>query len=286
MNNNIMNVAVDAIITSRFDLMLFLIGLMGYIILASSRTTKSVQKKMDITFDESPQVVDADLGADDAASAAPRLSRVLEVMETCGADSHFLATAQMDGFIEDYPQHPFSMREVQIVLGFCRQSVADKGLADRLIDGMEGTEDWAVLSAFLRFYLETEQSEKACDVFELNYATFYDNVLDEDMEWRLLTAASACGRHSLAEHLLHSAQTDYAKPVVAIQQWWRRSAAKAGGARVESMGDVLTRLSHMFTERYPFEEHSDDESTCFLGDESDCQDSDSDSGWEEDYNRS
>lgn len=286
MNNNIMNMAVDAVVTSRFDIMLFLIGLMGYAILVSSRAAKNAPKKFDITF-EPPQVVDADPG-EDSASASSRLSRVLVVMETCDPDSHFLATAQMDGFIEDYPQHPFTLREVQIVLGFCRHSVADRGLVDRLIDGMEATEDWAVLSTFLRFYIDTKQHEKACDVFELNYSTFYEMELDEEMEWPLLIAASACGRQSLADHLLHSSQTNYAKPVVSIQQWWRRSATKLGESRVESMGEVLTRLSGMFNQRFPFEEqeHSDDESTCFLGDDSDREDSDSDSAWEEDYNRS
>jgi len=285
MNNaSIMTTMADAIITSRFDLMLFAIGLMGYIILVSSRTTNKGQKKIDVTF-ESSQVVDAEPEAEDSASAPKRLSRVLEVMETCDTDAHFLATAQMDGFLEDYKwQHPFTLREVQIVLGFCSKSFANMGLADRLLDSMEATEDWAVLSAFLRFYMDTQQSEKACDVFELNYSTFFDMELDEGMEWMLIAAAAACGRQSLADHLLHSSQTDYAKPVATIQKWWRRSAAKLGEARVEGVEDVLTRLSSMFNQRYPFEEHSDDESTCFLGDDSDSADSDSgDSAWEEDY---
>lgn len=277
----ILSMVSDAVITHRFDLMLFVFGLLGYLILFSSRTAKKCHKKVDTTWEPS-QVVDATEGAD-AASAPMRLARVVQVMESCEDESHFLATAQMDGFLEDYPQHPFSLRDVQIVLGFCRKSVVDKGLVDRLLASMEQTGDSVTLSAFLRFYLETEQSEKACNVFELNYSTFFDMELDEDTEWRLLTASAACGRHSLAEQLLHSSQTDYAKPVVTIQQWWRRSAAKAGERRVESMGEVLTRLSSMFNERFPFEEHSDDESTCFLGDDSDFEDSDSDSAWEEDY---
>jgi len=276
---SIVTMLLDAIITSRFDLMLFAIGLMGYFILVSSRTAKETYKKVDITF-ETPQVIDADQGAD---AACTRLSRALESMEDCSTDVQ-LATTQMDAFLEDYPQHPFTSREIQTVLGFCSKSLADKGLADRLLELMKPTEEWDGLCPFIRFYLDTEQSEKACDVFELNYATFFDIELDEDMEWPLLMAASACGRHSLAEHLLQTSQSDYAKPVVSIQQWWRRSSGKLGETRVAQMGDVLNRLSNIFNELHPFEEeHSDGESTCFLGDDSDGEESDSDSAWEESY---
>lgn len=283
-NDSVMTMLLDGIITSRFDLMLFAIGLMGYFILFSSRTAKKFHKKLDTTFEASEEVVDANEEEDDDAASAPmRLSRVLQVMETCDKDAHLLATAQMDGFLEDYPQHAFTMCDVQIILGFCSKSFADKGLADRLLNSMEATEESAVLFAFLRFYVDSKQSEKACDVFELNYSTFFDAELDEDLESRLLAAASECGRNSLAQHLLQTSQTDYATPVVTIQQWWRRSSAKVVEARVENMGDVLTRLSSMFNERYPFEEHSDGESTCFLGDESDGEDSETDSSWEEDF---
>jgi hypothetical protein len=130
------------------------------------------------------------------------------------------------------------------------------------------------MASSIRFYLENAEFEKACDVFELNYATFFDAELNGAVEWQLMMAALKCGRQSLAEHLLQTSESDKFSQVVSIQRWWRQTSGKMSEARVEHMGDVLNRLSNMFNERYPFEEHSDDESTCFLGDDSDCEDSD------------
>lgn len=153
---------------------------------------------------------------------------------------------------------------------------------DAFLETNDMGQDFDVLNAFVCFYLDNDMAEKACNVFELNYATFFDIELDEDTEWRLLMAASHCGRQSLAEHLLQTSQSDAAQRVVTIQKWWKRTAVKMGEARVAHMGDVLNRLSNMFNERYPFEEHSDDESTCFLGDDDDAgDDTDEDVDWEE-----
>jgi len=130
------------------------------------------------------------------------------------------------------------------------------------------------MASSISFYLENEEFEKACDVFELNYDTFFDNELTGAVQWQLMMAALKCGRQSLADHLLRTSESDKFSDVVKIQRWWRQTSVQMSESRVEHMGDVLNRLSNMFNERYPFEEHSDDESTCFLGDDSDAEDSD------------
>lgn len=131
--------------------------------------------------------------------------------------------------------------------------------------------------------LDSGQDEKACDVFEMNYSAFFDMDIDEDLERRLLTAALKCGRQSLAEHLLQTSQTDFAKNVTTIQQWWRRSAAKMSDSRLTHMHDVLDRMAQMFNDLHPFEEHSEDgESTCVIGDDRDSEDdSIGDSDWDD-----
>jgi len=274
-----MNMLLDAVITHRFDLMLFCVGLMGYFVLFSSRTATKSHKKVDDTF-ETPQV---HVTYEDAEPSSACLSRILESMGRSGADMHF-ATSLLEAFLEDYPEHVFTPGEVQTVLGSCNISLADKGLGDRLVENMKPTEESDVLRAIMGFYMDTDQAEKACDVFEHNYATFFDLELDESMQGRLLMAALTCKRKSLADHLLATSQADYEKSAFAIQQWWRRKAANLGEARVAHMGDVLNRLSNLFNERHPFEEHSDDESTCFLGDDSDWEESDSeDVDWEAAY---
>lgn len=269
-SSNMMYSLLSAIIASRYDLMMFAVGLMGYIILFSIRkkhAVKEVHKEADIRFEET-QAIDTKHGLDVASA---HLVRVLESMQCC-ADADFV-TAEMNGFLQKYPDHRFELHEVQSILSFCR-SLTDKALADLLLEHMQPAEEWHVLSAFIRFYLDSKQSEKGCNVFELNYATFFDIELDEQMEWQLLLAALQCGRQPLAEHLLQTSQSDAAKHVATIQRWWTRKSANIAESRVANMGDVLNRLSNMFNERYPFEEHSDGESTCFLGDDSDWEESD------------
>lgn len=290
MSCNIVDMVWEAITSSRFDLIMFIIGLMGYIILHNSRckhTDKELHKKLDMTFEVNANVndnVEEDASSMHDGDSTPvdsvQFVHLLKRMK-CDDDADQV-TAEMDAFLESNPSHPFTFSEVQTILNYCsRSEKADLALADRLLECMQPAEEWDVLNSFICFYLENEMAEKACNVFELNYATFFDIELDEDMEWRLLMAALQCGRKSLAEHLCQTSQSEVAKHVSTIQQWWKRTAVKMGEARVENMGDVLTRLSNMFNERYPFEEHSDDESTCFLGDESGCEEStDADSDWE------
>jgi len=280
-SSSAMHMLFDALISSRCDLILFVMSMMGYMVLCHSRNAreaKQFHKKVDTCETEVSQVDDTDGESD---SADTRLAHILESMESIDTDVPF-AGALLDAFFEDYPKHPFTLQEVRSVLNFCSGYHADKALANRLRHHMGPTEEWDVLSAFMHFYLDTKQPEEACDVFELNYATFFDIELDDDMEWRLLVAASACGRQSLAEHLLQTSQSGAARRVMTIQRWWRRSSPAIAETRVANMGDVLNRLSNMFHERYPFEEQSDGESTCFLGEDSDWEaESDSDSTWED-----
>lgn len=296
-NSSITQMFLDAVITHRFDLIMFVAGLVGYIVLFSARNAKAakgVHKKLDTTFEDDSEVVCTDSEAEATAevietdlvaqTATTCLARVIGSMEHPDIEEHF-ACAQLDGFLEDYPAHPFTPAEVQTVLNFCKKPQADKSLASRLLNSMAPTEEWSVLSSFICFFLDSDQCEEACNIFEFYYATFFDIELDEDMEWRLLMAASKCGRQSLTEHFLQTSQSEAAKKVNAIQHWWRRASVQKAETRVAHMGDVLHRLSNMFNERFPFEEDSDDgsdgESTCFLGDDSDLEsDSDSESTWE------
>jgi len=131
--------------------------------------------------------------------------------------------------------------------------------------------------------LASHQFDKACDVFEANYATFFDIDIDEAMEQRLLMAALKCGRQSLADHLLQTSQSNVPKQVVTIQQWWREASVKKSESRVAHMHNVLDRMAQLFNELHPFEddENSDGESTCALGEDMDADDvSDVDSDWD------
>jgi len=152
-------------------------------------------------------------------------------------------------------------------------------IEDPAPESMEGCAD---VKSTIETLLDNEQFEKVCDLFEMNYSAFFDMDIDEDMEHGLLMSALKCGRESLAEHLLQTSQTDFAKHVGKIQNWWRRSAARRSEERVVHMHDVLDRMAQMFNELHPFEEdHSDAESTCALGEESSSDGSAGDSDWGE-----
>lgn len=269
-STSLMQLSLDTIIASRFDLMLIAIGIMGYMILFSSRkahAAKEVRKKMSTTSEDF-EVVDTNQGLDGAAA---QLGEVLKSIEH-GDAAHFI-TARLHAFLEDYTEYSFALNEVQTILDFCRP-LAETDLPDVLFERVISTQESLMLSTFIQFYFDTEQCDKACNVFERCYSTFFDFELDEHMEWRLMVTALKCGRQSLAEHLLQTSQSNATQQVATIQRWWRRTSADMCEARVAHMGSVLNRLSNVFNERFPFEEHddgerSDDESTCFLGDDSD-----------------
>merc|ERR1719199_2322496 len=68
----------------------------------------------------------------------------------------------------------FSFDLVLCILGFCRISCLDRPMVDDLLKCIT-TIDVDMLSEFIHFYIDTNQLEKACDVFELNFATFFEN---------------------------------------------------------------------------------------------------------------
>lgn len=280
--NNMMHLVGNALAASQFDLILAVCGIVGYIILVCFRKSHAVQefhKKVDVTFEESQ---DSEVTETTQNANANSLDDILASTESF--EDADVITADLDRFFASHPGHPFTICEVQTILKFCGHSLADKTLADRLLQCMQPVEEWHILNAFICFYISNKMSEKACDVFELNYATFFDIELDEHTEWQLVMAALKCGRQSLADHLIQTSQSDAAKQIVTIQQWWKRTSLQMGEERVERIGSVLNRLSSMFNERYPFEEeeeHSDSESTCFFGDDSDrAESSCADSDWE------
>jgi len=278
----------DAVVASRFDLLMMVVGLTVYMVLCASRNQKKEAKDLDAKVCVTPSFAQVNM-----VDPSEHLSQVLESMESCKDDMHTGGVDDLDMFLDKHPAHQFTLHDVETILRFCSRclvgyswaSVSAAALADRLFELMKPSDEGDVLSAFLGFYLDNKHFAKACDIFELNYATFFDIELDEHMQYRLLMAASQCGRQSLADHLLQTSQVDVAKNVAIIQRWWKRSSAQMGESRVAQMGDVFNRLSNIFNERYPFEdeehEHSDGESTCFLGDDSDRDEESDDSDWEQ-----
>merc|ERR1719456_164345 len=81
-----------------------------------------------------------------------------------------------------------------------------------------------VLSAFIRFYVETGQNSKACDVFEYHVRPLGEGgsqqrlMLDARVERSLLSAALQCGRSSLVQCLFAASQGDVAKHIVMIRK--------------------------------------------------------------------
>merc|ERR1719335_2102716 len=152
------------------------------------------------------------------------------------------------------------------MLRFCKRY--EKTLADKVFERVP-TEDAETLSSMISFYLDTQQPEKACNVFELHFAVFFDEDIDADLEWRLMVAAVECGHQALAEQLYETSPYSYPVHVCKIQQWWKRTAAQGGAEafRIRRMHDMLARLSSAFQEQYlSDQESSEGESTCFLGD--------------------
>jgi len=212
--NGVAQSLLSDMIASRFELLLFAVSLIGYIVVCRSRSRKK----------------DVGCKADFALETTPQAIPVEQVEDT-------------------YPE-----------------SVEERS---------------ADVQSVIAELLASHQFDRACDVFEVNYATFFDIDIDEAMEQRLLMAALKCGRQSLADHLLQTSQSNHAKQVVTIQQWWREASVKKSESRVAHMHNVLDRMAQMFNDLHPFEDedHSDDESTCALGEDLDDDDV-ADSDWD------
>jgi len=112
------------------------------------------------------------------------------------------------------------------VLAFCAQT-SNVQMAEKLYVHMK-PQQLTVLSAFIRFYADNEQYDKACDVYEHDllrlHATAADASeghrslrLDPRVERSLMNAALKCGRAHLAKNLLSSSPSDIGKHITMIR---------------------------------------------------------------------
>lgn len=291
MNASFVHMMLDSVVSARFELLLFAVSVIGYYILHSSRNhVKDFPKKIDVTFEEEKKEEDSQETNEEkeAEQASAHLGRVMDLMQSTDDTCRTTAQMQLSAFFQDFPEYFFDLSDAQAILNFasrCPEADHLMSVSDMLYDRMKQTDEWSFLSMFMNFYLKTQEFEKACDLFELHYDTFFDIELDEEMEWSLIMAALRCKRNALAEHLMQTSQRNVSQQITTIQNWWRRTGATMSEARVERMGDVLSRLSSMFNERYAFddEERSEGESTCCLGDDSDVDDSSDDGEWDSNY---
>jgi len=108
------------------------------------------------------------------------------------------------------------------VLSFCAKT-SEKDIADILFEGMK-PKQLNVLSAFIRFYVETEQFNKACDVFEQHVQPLGESdaqrrqMIDARVERSLMSAALSCGRKALVQRLFDPSRADVAKHIVMIRK--------------------------------------------------------------------
>jgi len=108
-------------------------------------------------------------------------------------------------------------------LGFCAKS-GDIALGDALFEQTK-PHSLKVSSAFIRFYLEVQNFDRACDIFETQLQVdscggnaSMRSAFDARMERSLLNAALSCGRSSLANLLLESSPSDVSKHLTMIQK--------------------------------------------------------------------
>jgi len=112
------------------------------------------------------------------------------------------------------------------VLAYCMQT-SNVEMAGKLYAYMK-PQQLAVLSAFIRFYADREEYEKACDVYEhdlLPLQTKADDSeqaqrslhMDARMERVVMNAALKCGRAHLAKNLLSASPSDIAKHITMIR---------------------------------------------------------------------
>mmetsp|Transcript_60480 Transcript_60480/g.95285 ORF Transcript_60480/g.95285 Transcript_60480/m.95285 type:complete len:1115 (+) Transcript_60480:168-3512(+) len=114
------------------------------------------------------------------------------------------------------------------ILTFCAQT-GNFQIAEKLYTHMK-PKQLPVLSAFIRFFAESEQHERACDVYEKDLLRLHGTpaaaadeqgqralLLDARMERSLMNAALRCGRTHLAKNLLDSSPSDVAKHITMIR---------------------------------------------------------------------
>merc|ERR1719506_183696 len=112
------------------------------------------------------------------------------------------------------------------MLAFCSQT-SNVQMAEKLYTYMKH-EQLPVLSAFIRFYSDSDQYEKACDVYEHDLLRLHGPAgddspnrrslhLDARMERSLMNAALKCNRGNLAKTMLSSSPSDIAKHITMIR---------------------------------------------------------------------
>merc|ERR1719440_507394 len=127
------------------------------------------------------------------------------------------------------------------VLNFCSKS-SDTGLADTLLERMKPTQ-LNVLSAFIRYYVESDQPNRACDVFEQYVQPIGQNdsqrrlMIDARVERSLMSAALNCGRTALIQCLFDTSRsgTDVAKHIVMIRKCASENNLKAAMSIFDSL---------------------------------------------------
>jgi len=106
------------------------------------------------------------------------------------------------------------------VLDSCK-GASDVKVINGLYDKMK-PKQINVLSAFIWFYIASEQFDKACDVYELDMEPVYRNVegnqaLDPNLQESIVDAAVVCGRNHMAERVATS-RADAVGPFAFIQR--------------------------------------------------------------------
>jgi len=116
----------------------------------------------------------------------------------------------------------FSSDLAMAVINFCAKT-SEKEIADTLFERMK-PKQLNVLSAFIRFYVESEQFNQACDIFEFHVKPLSENesqkrsMIDSRVERGLMSAALHCGRTSLVQCLFDANKTDIATHIVMIRK--------------------------------------------------------------------
>jgi len=140
----------------------------------------------------------------------------------------------------------------QALLAFCTQS-GNIGMADSLYQFMK-PKQIPVLSAFIRFYAEREQFDKACDIYEKDLQGKDDAIeasargrtfLDAGLERTLMNAAFSCGRTSLAKGFLDSAPSDIAKHITMIRNCAAEKNLKGAFSVFESLQQGGVELNNV-----------------------------------------
>jgi len=108
------------------------------------------------------------------------------------------------------------------VINFCAKT-SEKEIADTLFERMK-PKQLNILSAFIRFYVESENFSQACDVFEFHVKPLSEgdsqkrSMIDSRVERGLMSAALTCSRTSLVQCLFDASKTDIAKHIVMIRK--------------------------------------------------------------------